>query len=305
MMDERPPFIAEVEAALQCPIGPLDPVAGGDIAQSYSTHLQDGERLFIKVYEGEGISTDRQGIAPAEAAGLDWLRTSAALAVPEVRAFGEHWLALEWIETNASPPPRGSEDVKARTFEEQLGQGLAALHLAGADHFGWSRDNWIGRLPQSNAVRDRWADFLRDERWMPLILRATETGLLAPEERAALDALIEAFPSCLGPEEPPSRLHGDLWSGNCLRAANGSPWLIDPAVYGGHREVDLAMMKLFGGFSARTFAAYEEAAPGAPGAEERVPLYQVYPLLVHLMLFGRGYAGQLSDAVHSALDRAI
>ena len=109
--------------------------------------------------------------------------------------------------------------------------------------------------------------------------------------------LLGQLPQIVGPDEPPARLHGDLWGGNWICAENGDPVLIDPAVYGGHRDIDLAMMRLFGGFGDRVFAAYRESYPLAEGSEERVPLYQLYPLLVHLNLFGTGYAGQVERAM--------
>jgi fructosamine-3-kinase len=119
--------------------------------------------------------------------------------------------------------------------------------------------------------------------------------------RAGFERLFAALPDLAGPDEPPARLHGDLWGGNLLVDDAGAPCLIDPAVYGGHREIDLAMMRLFGGFGPRVFAAYDEAWPLAPGHEERVGLYQLYPLMVHVNLFGGGYVG----SVESSLDRLM
>ncbi|MDZ7732748.1 MAG: fructosamine kinase family protein [Acidimicrobiia bacterium] len=114
---------------------------------------------------------------------------------------------------------------------------------------------------------------------------------------AAFERLFDRLPDLVGPPEPPARLHGDLWAGNLLIAADGAPWLVDPAPYGGHREVDLAMMRLFGGFGPACYAAYDEAHPLAPGHEERIGLYQLYPLLVHVTLFGGGYAGRTAEVV--------
>ena len=124
------------------------------------------------------------------------------------------------------------------------------------------------------------------------------------ESRRLFDALQRALPDLVGPAEPPSRLHGDLWSGNLHVDERGTPCLIDPAVYGGHREIDLAMMRLFGGFGDRVFAAYAEVYPLESAAKARVPLYQLYPLLVHVNLFGGSYLGALRGALASCARRA-
>jgi fructosamine-3-kinase len=139
---------------------------------------------------------------------------------------------------------------------------------------------------------------------MPLLERAAGHGRLETRERALLETVVDSLPSLVGPPETPARLHGDLWSGNLVFDSEGGWWLIDPAVYGGHREIDLAMLKLFGGFPSRVFDAYEESFPLSAGAGERVPLYQIYPLLVHLCLFGRSYASRLMEAAESALHSA-
>jgi fructosamine-3-kinase len=115
------------------------------------------------------------------------------------------------------------------------------------------------------------------------------------------ERLYDRLEQLCGPPEPPARLHGDLWAGNAIVDRNGIPYLVDPAVYGGHREIDLAMMRLFGGFSARVFAAYDEVYPVAPGLPERVPLYQLYPLMVHVVLFGAGYVSQVEQALRRLL----
>jgi fructosamine-3-kinase len=189
-------------------------------------------------------------------------------------------LALEWI---ARGRPAAGHD-------EALGRGLAALHQAGAPAFGLAEDNFIGSLPQRNGHADWWPDLYGERRLEPLARMAVEDGRLAPAFLGDLERLRARLPDLCGPPEPPARLHGDLWGGNAMTDAAGAPVLIDPAVYGGHREVDLAMMRLFGGFSATVFAAYDEAHPLAAGHEDRVELYQLYPLLVHVVLFGGGYA---------------
>jgi fructosamine-3-kinase len=230
----------------------------------------------------------------AEARGLQWIEETGAIRVPRVLACSdEHpaYLALELLD----PGPR------CEGFDEILGRSLAALHGFGAPSFGLDHDNFIGRLPQSNAATDDWATFYWHSRLEPQLQLASDGGHVDSGLRARFDALRHVLPERVGPEEPPSRLHGDLWGGNLHVDEAGRPALIDPAVYGGHREIDLAMMRLFGGFGARVFAAYEDASPLQPGAAERVPLYQLYPLLVHVNLFGRSYLGSLQSALATCL----
>jgi len=154
----------------------------------------------------------------------------------------------------------------------------------------WKSSNFIGSLSQSNRAHPTWAEFYGNERIAPLVRMAVDGGRFTTGDVAPADRLIERLADLVGPEEPPARLHGDLWGGNRLCDADGRSWLIDPAAYGGHREMDLAMMHLFGGFSATVFDAYTEAYPLAPGADERVELCQLYPVLVHVNLFGGHYA---------------
>jgi fructosamine-3-kinase len=277
---------AALEAAVGGKIAGARPVGGGDINRADAVTLADGRRLFVKTNAREPA-----GMFEAEAHGLAWLAEARALRVPEVIAHGPGFLALELVV--AAPP--------ARDFDEQLGRGLAALHRFGAPRFGLDRDNFIGRLPQDNspAPTPRWADFYRARRLEPQLRRAADEGLASPRMRRGFERLFVELPALVGPEEPPARLHGDLWGGNLLCDDAGAPCLCDPAVYGGHREIDLAMMRLFGGFGARTFAAYAEAHPLAAGHGERVELYQLYPLMVHVNLFGGSYVSQ----VESLLER--
>lgn len=260
-------------------------VGGGCISEAYEVHLADGRRVFAKSHPEAP-----PGFFTVEAEALRWLAEPDAVHVPEVVAAGDdeiHYLAVEWIEPGR---PRPSTD-------EDLGRRLAALHRYGADTFGWERDGYVGDLAQPNGPLDTWAEFYRARRLEPLARRAIERGTLPAEAAAEFDRLFERLPGLVGPDEPPARLHGDLWGGNLLVGSDGTPWLIDPAPYGGHREIDLAMMRLFGGFGRRVFAAYEEAHPLAEGHEDRVHLHQLYPLLVHVTLFGSGYAAQTMEAV--------
>jgi fructosamine-3-kinase len=277
---------AALDTALAASLGAevvrREPIAGGDINQAFRVSLSDGRAVFVKT-RAEPVP----GMYAREAEGLGYLAEARSLRVPEVLRVDEQFLALEWITAGA----RGAR------FDELLGRGLAALHKFGARSFGLARDNCIGPLPQSNREHESWPAFYGQERLLALGTRAREQGALSGALYARLTRLCARLPALCGDPEPPSRLHGDLWSGNVMADARGVPVLIDPAVYGGDREVDLAMLQLFGSPSARFFAAYDETYPRKPGSDERVALYQLYPLLVHVCLFGAGYLGQLERAL--------
>jgi len=288
-MDPR--LKAALGAALGGEIGTTRRIAGGDINETYEIALSGGRRLFAKTNPRAP-----RGMFAAEARGLAWLREANALRIPEVVTTSkvddaQQFLVLELV-------PTGSP---ARDFDERLGRGLAALHRTGAPSFGLDHDNFIGRLPQINAPTATWADFYRTRRLETQLRLAADEGLATPRMRRGFDRLFATLEELLGRPEPPARLHGDLWGGNLLCDDRGAPCLIDPAVYGGHREVDLAMMRLFGGFGAGVFAAYEAAWPLADGHRERVGLYQLYPLMVHVNLFGGSYVG----SVEASLDRLV
>lgn len=262
-------------------------LSGGDINDAYLVELERGERWFVKANRSAPAN-----LFPAEARGLTWLAEAKAIRVPAVRAVAEpdeayRYLVLEYLE---SAPP-------AADFDALLGQRLAALHRSAPSEFGLDHDNFIGSLAQENRPLASWPEFFRARRLEPQLKRAVDSGALSFATRRGFERLFARMPELLGPAEPPCRLHGDLWGGNLHIDQRGEPCLIDPAVYGGHREVDLAMMRLFGGFSERVFAAYAEAFPLSPGASERVNLYQIYPLLVHVNLFGGSYAASVERAV--------
>ncbi len=294
---------AALAAALGSAVADARSLAGGDINQAYQIRLDDGRRLFAKAN-----SRSPRGMFDAEARGLRWLAEAGALRIPNVVAVatpdgGAQFLALELIESGRPAPD----------FDQRLGRGLAALHRFGAPGFGLDHDNFIGRLPQANGApagvrpgpaelpaggtASGWAEFYRTQRLEAQLRLAVDEGHATQRMRRGFDRLFAELDDLVGPPEPPARLHGDLWGGNLLCDQQGAPCLIDPAVYGGHREVDLAMMRLFGGFGARVFAAYAEAWPLADGAPERVPLYQLYPLMVHVNLFGGGYVGSVESAL--------
>lgn len=256
-------------------------VSGGDINEAWRVRLADGRDAFVK---------SRADAAPGEyaleATALEWLAEPGALPVPRVLEANERYLALEWIE-----PGRLTAEGA-----ELLGRGLAGLHAAGAPCFGdpgFARQLGvqarIGSLALPNDACPDWPLFYAQRRLWPLARIASERGALSGAGVAAVERVCERLGELCGPPEPPARLHGDLWNGNVLAGADGRPWLIDPSSYGGHREIDLAMLRLFGAPSERVFGAYQETFPLAEGADERVGLWQLLPLLVHAVLFGGSY----------------
>jgi fructosamine-3-kinase len=285
-MDER--SRRAVAQALGAEVAAARALSGGDINDAFRVDLADGRRVFVKV----NARAPRDMFA-AEARGLLWLAEARALRVPRVLACSEPedegpaFLALEYLE----PAPRASG------FDAALGHGLAALHRYGAPTHGLDHANYIGRLPQDNTPAPDWPTFYRDRRLQPQLQMAERRGLVTARMRTGFEGLFARMTEVVGPAEPPARLHGDLWGGNLHTDERGAPCLIDPAVYGGHREMDLAMMRLFGGFTQATFDAYMEAWPLADGWEHRVPLYQLYPLMVHVNLFGAGYVGSVERAL--------
>jgi fructosamine-3-kinase len=238
------------------------------------------------------------GFFSTEAAGLAWLRAPAAVPVPEVLAVSDGdagdadipLLALEWIDAS----DRRGDDAA-------FGRSLARLHLAGAPHFGRDDGRTTGSRALPNDPCDTWAEFYATQRLEPLRRLATDSGALTPKALTDLDTVVDRLDQTGAVGEPPARLHGDLWAGNRLVDARGRSWLIDPASHGGHREFDLAMMRLFGGFGEEAFAAYDETHPLADGWQERVPLHQLAPLIVHAIKFGGGYRTAVDDALRALL----
>ncbi len=257
-------------------------VSGGCISDAYHCQLTDKREVFVK--HNNDCDTS---LFATEAQGLTWLAEANALPVPMVLGHGDDFLALEYVEPGAP----------VADFDERLGRGLAKLHRFGASTFGWTQDNFLATLPQDNHSEGRWSTFYSERRLRPLVRLAIDKGLAPPSWNQRFEAVFTRMHQLVGPTEPPSRLHGDLWSGNLHRSKDGSPMLIDPAVYGGHREIDLAMLSLFGSPSRRFYVAYDEAWPRSDGYKERVPLYQLYPLLAHVNLFGGSYVSSCEQAL--------
>jgi fructosamine-3-kinase len=245
-------------------------VGGGDINDGYRADFDDGGRAFVKTRPDAP-----PGEYEAEAAALRWLGEPGGVGVPEVLGASDELLALEWLDET------GAGD------EAELGRGLAIVHGAGAETFGGAAPLRIARLTLPNDPADDWPTFYAQQRLRPLI----EPARLSAAGTRAVESVCERIHDLAGPAAPPARLHGDLWSGNVLWS--GGPYVIDPIAYGGHREVDLAMLQLFGHPSETFFAAYDERHPLAPGWQDRVPLYQLLPLLVHSALFGGGYVASV------------
>jgi fructosamine-3-kinase len=271
---------------LGVPVADLASVGGGDAGAAHRARLTDGSVVFVKSHR-PGHRPGPVPVFPREAEGLAWLGGAGTVRVPAVRAVDDDVLVLEWID-QAPPAP---------DHDERLGRSLAGLHRSGAPSFGAAGDNWVGLLPQVNTPAPTWAEFYALRRVEPLVRRAVDDRLLPTDAVAATAQLVERLGELVGPSEPPARLHGDLWAGNAITDGSGGPVLVDPAAYGGHREIDLAMMRLFGGFPPAVFAAYDEVYPCLPGHEDRVPLYQLYPLLVHTVLFAGGYAASALAAL--------
>lgn len=256
-------------------------VGGGSINQTFKLETTAGQ-FFLK----QNSAARFPGMFAAEMKGLNLLATNSELKIPCPISYseygGQQFLAMEWVEMGA-PLPHSYQN---------LGRMIAGLHRCSATSFGSDHDNYIGNLPQSNKQHATWGEFHWTERLLPQFKLAEVSGL-GSALKAGFDRL-EGKLDSLFPSEPPSLIHGDLWSGNYMISENG-PAIFDPAVYYGHREMDLAMMKLFGGFPPEVFEAYNESFPLEAGWDDRIPFGQIYPLMVHVNLFGGSYVSQVQQ----------
>lgn len=283
-MSDPSALAAAIGEALAGEVAGLRGLSGGDVADAYAVELVDGRTVFAKTHR-----RPPPDFFDTEARGLAWLGESDEVQVPAVLAHADPpvpFLALEWVDGG----PRHLAD------EADFGRRLAALHRAGAPAFGRADGRTTGSRALPNQECGSWSEFYATQRLLPLARLARDGDALPP---AAIDALeqlalrLERWDD----DEPPSRLHGDLWAGNRLVDSAGRSWLIDPACHGGHREFDLAMMRLFGGFGDEVYAAYADAHPLTPGWEDRISLHQIAPLVVHAIKFGGGYVAAATDAI--------
>ncbi|AEV89196.1 aminoglycoside phosphotransferase [Actinoplanes sp. SE50] len=245
--------------------------------------LDDGTSLFAKTATS----------CAAEAAGLRWLRAAGATPVPEIVVALPGMIAMEWIEPGAA----------GRAAAETFGRGLAALHRSGAETFGAPWPGWIGPLPLDNTPSaGPWSSWFADTRLLPYLRASVDRGALSGADAALVEEIIKTI-AAYAVEEPPARIHGDLWPGNLLWGADGRAWLVDPAAHGGHRETDLATMSLFGGVAHADviLGAYRAEWPLADGWERRIPLHQLHLLLVHTAAFGAGYRDAVVAAARAVL----
>lgn len=262
------------------------PLGGGSINDCYRLDTDAG-RFFVKM----NAADQHPSMFEAEADGLHRLGSARAIRVPKVIAFGEDhddsYLLLEHIDGGP----------KSMVFWEAFGRSLARLHTITSPSFGLERNNYIGSLKQANTPRASWAEFFIAHRLEPLVRMARNRNRLGDSHVLRFERLYTKLHD-LCPAEPPALIHGDLWNGNFLCDASERPVLIDPAVYYGHREMDIAMTKLFGGFDDAFYVAYNSERPLEKGWEERLDVWNLYPLLVHVNLFGGSYMAQVESTLH-------
>lgn len=287
MPSSVPPEIRmEVEAATSSTVTGFSFASGGCINNGGTCTTTKGS-LFLKWNDQKRYPR----MFETEARGLSLLKRSTILHVPAVICCGVveryQYLLLENIQ----------EGRRREDYWRDFGIGLAHLHRTSANHFGLDHDNYIGSLPQSNTETLSWPEFFVEQRLRKQLSLAINSKRLDDRMKKKFELMFEKLPALLT-DEPPSLIHGDLWGGNIMTNASGQPSLIDPAVYFGNREVDLAMTTLFGGFDPEFLTHYRHAYPLAPGYEERFKLYNLYPLLVHVNLFGGGYARQVEAVVN-------
>jgi fructosamine-3-kinase len=259
----------------------LNPVGGGSINDCYRISLP-AETIFCKV----NSATNFPHLFKQEKSGLAAIADTGLIKTPTVidcfENSGYQFLLLEWI----------AEGERTDTFWQSFGRQLAALHTASCNTHGFREDNYMGSVPQSNKPAETWCSFFERERLQPMIQRCLAKGLLTKIHGQQFDVILKKLP-LIFEEEPPSLLHGDLWSGNFICNREAEPVLIDPAVYYGHRSMDLAMTTLFGGFRPPFYEAYNHHFPLPLNYKEQWAICNLYPLLIHLYLFGSGYLPQI------------
>ena len=263
----------------------IDPVGGGSINKTFRLQVNHRLSFFCKLNK---LSTYPR-LFEKESNGLEFLARQKVIRIPtcfsRMDLMDHQVLILEWIHPGA----------RTKKFWMNFAEQLARLHKISNNQFGWNEDNYMGALPQLNNQRTRWTDFFINQRLLPQVKLAREKNLLDGHQMLHFENLYKKLEDIFSPEEP-ALLHGDLWSGNFLCDEHEQPVLIDPAVYFGHRSMDLAMTRLFGGFDRIFYSCYHEHFPLPANYEEQWTICNLYPLLVHLNLFGRSYLG---DIVHT------
>ncbi len=272
---------------LELPGATYEPVPGGDINRSYCLHTAH-TTYFLKINRHHPHTR----LFEKEAAGLRELAGAGMLRVPAPLKRGvagpDQYLLLEWL--HACAPVQHSW--------EALGLSLAKMHGKPQPFFGLAEDNYLALWPQDNTPADTWPEFYSNRRIIPLARSLTDAGKLNKADLANAGNFCKRLPE-LFPDEPPALVHGDLWNGNLLFLPDGSPALFDPAVYYGHREMDIGMTSLFGGFDTGFYEAYHQSYPLQPGWEQRLPYTQLYPLLLHAWLFGGHYIRDVRNILAS------
>ncbi len=250
---------------------------GGDINKSYCLFTSSG-KYFLKVNDANNYPA----MFVKEANGLDLLRKNSTLIIPQVAKIGvcneQQYLLIEWLE----------KGIPGTNMWKNFGASLAMMHKQPQQYFGLDEDNYIGSLIQSNTRHNEWRSFYAECRVMPLVKKLFDAGDFSTRDLNDADSFCNNFKNIF-PTEPPALLHGDLWAGNYFITSSGNAAIFDPAVYFGHREMDIGMTKLFGGFDQRFYNAYSETYPLDKDWEKRLPITQLYPLLVHAVLFGGHY----------------
>ena len=256
----------------------LTAIGGGSINHTYRLLVNQKFAFFVKTNK----AAEFPGLFEKERQGLEFLASQEVIAVPTVLYSGtyedDQLLVLEWIE----------QGLKTDSFWKRFGEQLAKLHLRTHTHFGFAHDNYMGALPQENNPTESWVEFFIQHRLVPQIEMAMANLLLSKKEADAFERLYKKLDTIFNIEKP-SLLHGDLWSGNFMCNENSAPVLIDPAVYFGHRSVDLAMTTLFGGFDNAFYSSYHHHFPLPPNYQEQWDICNLFPLLIHLNLFGQSY----------------
>lgn len=276
-------ILSELRTRLNGEVHPVRTLSGGSINQAVLVETEPHGSCFLKWNRNPAPDMFER-----EEEGLALLRSAVSgIGIPEPLVRGERYLLMEYIPQNSPGPGAAAA----------FGRSLARMHRTTRDRFGLDHDNYIGSLPQSNREHDSWAGFFRDERLEPQLRMALDSGRLSADIGERFQHLYRELEN-LFPEEPPALLHGDLWSGNYFYNGQGEPVIIDPAVYYGHREMELAFTRLFGGFPSEFYRGYEEEYPLQEDFPERTDICNLYPLMVHTNLFGGSYGRQVERIIN-------